>query len=477
MSRPAPRRGREEVLPVRNRTKGGEVRRGRARDPGPGDPADGVTIHVPLFALPRLSPADLDWVVPGVRAGYVDALARALTKDVRRAMSPIADHVDAFLLAANTVGAPIREAFAEYVNLALPELRTIVEPGDFASDRIPAHLRLHFAILDTNGALLATGDDFERLVGSLDSVLRTRIAELVRRSGAITEVSALTDWSVGNIPRVIEVAAGDGLTVKGYPALVDESSGVALRLFTSRSAQGRAMRSGILRLLSTSVNVARKPLERLFDNEARLALARQKLGTVDELVDDAVLAATAKVAMQPGIDNIWDHEAFDALRERVRAETFDVAATLLRDVASIVVAAATTRITIEKLHSPAFDAAATDIELQLRRLLPRGFVATHGASRVGDIARYVHGTQMRAAKLAGEVERDRARMAPIVRLQAEIDDVLAGAPATVRADLEELRWLTEELRLSQFAPTIRTSGQVSEKRIRRRLDEIAPPIQ
>ena len=57
----------------------------------PGEPLDGVTVHVPLTALNRFSGERLDWQVPGYRRELVGALLRTLPKDVRRSLIPAAE--------------------------------------------------------------------------------------------------------------------------------------------------------------------------------------------------------------------------------------------------------------------------------------------------------------------------------------------------------------------------------------------------
>src|SRR4029079_15734205 len=51
-------------------------------DPGAVD--DGVTVHVPLTVVGRLTPGGFDWQVPALRADLVAALVQTLPKDIRR---------------------------------------------------------------------------------------------------------------------------------------------------------------------------------------------------------------------------------------------------------------------------------------------------------------------------------------------------------------------------------------------------------
>ena len=55
----------------------------------PGAEHDGVTVHVPLKALPQLRAAGFDWLVPAFRLELVTALIRSLPKDARRRLVPV----------------------------------------------------------------------------------------------------------------------------------------------------------------------------------------------------------------------------------------------------------------------------------------------------------------------------------------------------------------------------------------------------
>ena len=54
----------------------------------PGDPADGVTVDIPLAALNQVDGAEFSWHVPGLREELVTELIRSLPKQLRRAFVP-----------------------------------------------------------------------------------------------------------------------------------------------------------------------------------------------------------------------------------------------------------------------------------------------------------------------------------------------------------------------------------------------------
>ncbi len=65
-------------------------------------------------------------------------------------------------------------------------------------------------------------------------------------------------------------------------------------------------------------------------------------------------------------------------------------------------------------------------------------------------------------------------MDTVARVQAEYDTLVAALPVARRtgADVQDLRWMLEELRVSFFAQTLGTAHPVSEKRIYKAMDRL-----
>jgi ATP-dependent helicase HrpA len=113
----------------------------------------------------------------------------------------------------------------------------------------------------------------------------------------------------------------------------------------------------------------------------------------------------------------------------------------------------------------------TDLRAQLDGLVHTGFVTQVGASRLPDLLRYLRAMQVRLDRMPDDPARDRASQAQVEMVRAEYDGVLARLPvgrAPSRA-LCEVRWMIEELRVSLFAPVLRTAYPVSPQRIHKAL--------
>jgi ATP-dependent helicase HrpA len=429
----------------------------------PGAPEDGVTVHVPVEALGQLSPQGFDWQVPGHRAELVTALLRALPKDWRRRISPVAEAAEA-VRAGLAHRAPRREEVSEpLVDAVADELRRargVTVPREaWNLAGVPDHLRVRFAAWD-GGAVLAAGRDL--------AALQRELADEVR--GAVTtaagdlERRGQVDWAFGALPPVVAARRG-GTSVRGYPSLVDEGETVGVRVLASEVEQRRAMWTGTRRLLRLTAPLPAKAVQARLDRDAKLALARAPHDSIAALLDDcAVCAIDALVADHGG--PAWDAEAFAKLREHVAAGLEDTVVEALGAVRRVLEAAVEVEAQLDRLANPALESSLADARAHLDRLVHPGFVTATGHRRLGDLVRYVRGIAVRLEKLPQQPGRDRERMAEVGDVRRDYIELLRRLGPEADEAVHEVRWQLEELRVQLFAERLGARGRVSAPRIR-----------
>ena len=91
----------------------------------PGSEADGVTVHVPVAVLNRVSSEGFDWQVPGLRDDLAVALLKSLPKATRRHFVPTPDHAMAALSAAD----PARGSLTDEMARVLHERTGVSHPA------------------------------------------------------------------------------------------------------------------------------------------------------------------------------------------------------------------------------------------------------------------------------------------------------------------------------------------------------------
>ena len=435
----------------------------------PGAEADGVTVHIPLSVLNRLSPVGFDWQVPGLREELITALIRSLPKAIRRSFVPAPDHAAAVLGRLDpTTGDSLTTALERELGArnGVP-----IDPDDWDWDRVPAHLRMTFRIEDERGCALGEGKDLPALAAALAPTVRSMVAA----GAAALERPTLRGWPElpgGALPPTHEHVR-DGRVVTGYPAVVDENGTPALRVLPDPAAARAAMAGGVRRLLLTEITPPVKAVLARLPNRAKLALAAAPHANGAALFADCADAAVDAIVTAHG-GPARDAAAYAALVTAVRAELPSRFETVVGHVVTILTMAQEVDAALARAaDSP----AVADMRAQYSDLLHPGFVAETGAERLPDVARYLRGIARRLDKF--EPGRDAARMAQVAQLQREYEQFLAALPPARRtdADVTAIRWMIEELRISLFAQTLGTAHPVSEKRILAAMDaaEAATP--
>ncbi len=144
----------------------------------PGAADDGVTVHIPVEVLARLGGDEFGWQVPALREELVTALIKSLPKDLRRNFVPAPDTARAVLASIE----PGREPLLEALQRELHRRTGVLVPiSAFDLDKLPAHLRVTFAVEAPDGSEVARGKDLEALQNQLAGSARRAVAADGRR--------------------------------------------------------------------------------------------------------------------------------------------------------------------------------------------------------------------------------------------------------------------------------------------------------
>ncbi|MGB3481524.1 MAG: ATP-dependent RNA helicase HrpA [Mycobacterium sp.] len=433
----------------------------------PGAADDGVTVHVPVEVLANLGGHEFAWQVPALREELVTALIKSLPKELRRNFVPAPDTARAVLPDL----APDEGVLLESLQRELKRRSGILVPIDaFDLEKLPAHLRVTFAVEKADGTEVGRGKDLDALQNQLAAPIRQAVAEAV--AGGL-ERTGMTAWpqDLDAIPQTVARTSG-AHTVRGYPALVDAGAAVDLRVFATEGEQRAAMSPGLRRLLRMALPSPVKNVERALDPRARLQLGANPDGSLAALIDDCADAAVAVVAGAP----VWTRAEFDTLAARVTTKLVPTTLDIMQKVQRVLVAAQEARLALPDRPTSAQAEAVADIEAQLAALLPAGFVTRTGAARLGDLTRYLTAVVRRLERLPHGLAADRERMHRVGAV-ADAYDELRQALSPMRAaakDVADIGMMIEELRVSLWAQQLGTAMPVSEKRIYRAIDAITP---
>jgi ATP-dependent helicase HrpA len=426
----------------------------------PGADADGVTVHVPLAVLNQVEPDGFDWQIPGLREELVTALIRSLPKPVRRGFVPAPNYAK-FLLDK----LPAREGgLLDGLEREMRRMGAVtIDREDWDLARIPEYLKMTFRVVDERDRKVAEDKDLAGLKLRLAPKVRASIsaaADDLERTGSKT-------WDFGPVARTFE-RRQHGVSLKAYPALVDEGGPVGLRLMDTEAEQESSMLTGTRRLLLLTLPSPVKSMLAALDNREKLALGHNPYGPVPALFEDCVVCAVDYLVEREG-GPVWNAEAFAVLRERVRADLAEVAEQALRHAAAILDLSHQIERRLKGATSLSLLPSLSDVQSQLAGLTSRGFISSAGYVQLAQFPRYLRAIEYRLGKLPDEPYRDQLNLAKIDQLRREYAEALDRVPRGTRppGELSQVRWMLEELRVSLFAQQLGTAYPISEKRVRK----------
>jgi ATP-dependent helicase HrpA len=384
-------------------------------------------------------------------------LIRSLPKSLRRNYVPAPDFARAFFQAF-----PLPEADAITGTLARFLSRTTGAPvaaTDFDESTLEPHLRMNLRLAERDGKILSLSRDLSALKEKFGERAERAFAE---RAGEQLARDGLRQFPEQPIPAQIPGAAG----VTAYPALVDESDCVALRVFADSTEAVRQHVRGVRRLLEIALADRAKQARKQLPVSPKLGLLYAAIESSERLRADIVDAAL-NALLEHDLD-LRDKAAFDARFAAVDKQLFAEAMRRLQLAEDILAIYAEIK---PKLESPLMGWARgnlDDLQARLHELVHRGFLRTTPGDALAELPRYLKALKLRAERALADPVRDQARMLEL----KPFTDALQKAESDEsrpRVDWQAFRWDLEELRVQTFAQELGTRRAVSAKKLARLL--------
>lgn len=427
----------------------------------PSNHRDGATIDVPLVLLGQMTQADIDWAVPGIIRDRCITLLKGLPKATRKNFIPISSFVDLAMEQMSPTDGSLLDALLVQIRV----LKKInLKVGDFSAVEVPVHLQTKIRIVDEAGREVGIGSDIGLLkrehLKEMDITLsaQARAPEL-----HAIECSGLHDWTFDEIPQQLELGANSGLVLVRFPALIDEGESVGIKLYADETEAQRVNQEGLARLLMLRSiqqrNTIRKTGSRFLDSLA-LKMKGTSIISIDEL-----LQATYREAFDLSVENPRDKSEFESLLTGGKAKLIPVAEKIQNLIMTIV----DRKFEIEKLvqstPTQGIEYAISDINSQLSKLLCEGFLRNTETQWLSEFPRYLNAVELRLAKAPHLGAKDKDMTEQLQVLWRRYDELKSSLETKSEEQLQQLRWMLEEFRVSLFAQNLGTKLPVSVKRL------------
>ncbi|MDP2985848.1 DUF3418 domain-containing protein, partial [Hydrogenophaga sp.] len=475
----------------------------------PGDPRDGLSVTLPIFALNQASDDRCDWLVPGMLKDKLLALLKTLHQRPRSRLVPLPATAERF---AQALCEPAAFGAGNLMDALLKLVREAtqldIQRNDIKVDMLSPHHFMHLRVVDEHGRQLGQGRSLAALKAELGSQARGAFQALASlklgslsatgdrsspspsgrgqgeasarpqsphpnpfpKGEGATPASAAqrhTSWDFGELPELMEIRKGQQSLI-GFPALIDDGDAVRLEVFDEPDVAKARHREGLRRLCALQIRDALKYLEKNLPGLQTMAAAYMQVGkesggggTLEELRTQILELALDRAFLAEPLPT--NEAAFKQRVDEGRGRLTLIASEISRSAGAILTefAAATRKL---KDSKPAPD-VATDVSQQLARLVPRKFLLQTPYAQLQHLPRYLKAVQLRLDKLRADPARDASRLAELRPQDQRFWRLVAERKGVQDARLNELRWLLEELRVSFFAQELRTPQPVSVKRL------------
>ncbi|ODS22995.1 ATP-dependent RNA helicase HrpA [Candidatus Endobugula sertula] len=424
---------------------------------------DGVSLHIPVSALHLIKEEPLEWLVPGLLREKCIAMVKALPKQWRKHFVPVPAYIDRALQSLdsstqheNSLALVLAEQLFRQTGVKIPNHL-------WSAITLDSYYQMNLCIMDEQQQRI----DSSRELSLLRERYRDHVQERLQVSGHEFERKGMVAWDFGQLPKDYELQQ-QGVSICAYPALVDQGDSVDLTLYDNpRNAEVDSLR-GMVRLALLEQRDTVKYLHKHLFKGKELGLSVVDIGSRQQVVDDVVCAAIRQVCFhQPPL--IRSKEDFAVAIEQGRSHIVEKAEWLVKYLLEALSQVVIIKKQIKQANNPLIIAyAAGDIQQQLQNLFYSGMMYDTPGQWLQQYPRYMKAIQLRLEKVSSQVNKDRAIIADIEPLWQRLQDKRqkeGEAGYWLNEELQQHRWMIEELRVSLFAQTVKTIIPISVKRL------------
>jgi ATP-dependent helicase HrpA len=437
----------------------------------PAEADDGVTLVIPDLLLDALQADQIAWLIPGWRLEKIITILRELPKARRKLLVPVPEHARQALeeMTGGKDGARgpaalpgFHAGLAEWVSARIGES---VKAAELAALPLPDWLRMNIRVVDAQDRVLAEGRDLPALKRK---VLGTTAST---REPPDAGPALHRQWDFGELTESRSIER-NRLLLTVFPALEDRGSGVALVEARGPAAAEQMSRRGLARLSLLALPQQVRYWQKRVGEDRELVLQSRGLELLQPLPDAIVQRIFLDSFVPADAPLPRNRDAFSRRLDDGRGRLEEVGNRLLETVRSIFREWRAVRAAMEVgARNPASVNAMGDIGTQLTMLLPPDFIESTPHPWLDHLPRYLKAMVRRLGRLPGEARRDEELAAPVRRISANLKDLRAAAlDMEARPELEQLRWMIEEFRVSLFAQDLKTVMRVSEPRLAEQLE-------
>ncbi len=447
----------------------------------PGEEEDGVTILIPRQLLSAVPEALLTWPIQGLMGEKVLATLKALPKEYRKSLQPLAETAESLARELKPAGVSFYEALSARLK---ERYKLDVPPEIWKSLEIPRYLKMRISVINESGQEILAGRDLTFLRQMLNEKARKSLAEDSpgwQEARKKWEREDLTSWpeDLTEIPE--EIIIDDFL--KGYPAFAIRDQKISLKLFKNkneaRQSHLQAIEVMLSRQFEKDINFIKRSYALPEELKPLLLFWRGEAAIKGEIVN-----RVKKEVFQKDFRQREDFVLF--LEEKALKELFEKGHEIFMAVEEVLQEYQKTIRLIQNIEEEQKKAKISSslpesLKGELGRLVPADFIQLYPLAFLRELPRLVRALGIRVERARFSADKDRAKAAQVEPFESEYERLkaLVGKKASPENEdkLFELRWMIEEFKVSVFAPEIKTAFPISAKRLTAKIKEIEESLE
>ena len=433
-------------------------------DPGMED--DGINIDVPLAMLNQIEPEQFEYLIPGMLEEKVLLLLKGLPKSVRKNLVPVPDTARECANNMQSDTSNLLSNIAEYIFRS----RGIRIPDDaWSSIQLPEYLKFNIRVYDESENIIAQSRNLAELKTSLANKIQTQFKAI---SLSAYERDGITRWDFGDLPEVVELEINH-MPVQSYPALVDKTDSVSIRLFDTSAKAYLNMQQGLKRLFMLELKKDFNYLSKNLLHFKQMTVYYAPIGRVGDFQSDIVNLVTTRVFLPEGYD-IRNESVFIKRKEDGVARLVSESNKICDLVYDILKSFHETKQKLSDFEYSGDDQTIVDIKDHMNFLVYDGFLRHIPFDLLINYPRYIDAIKKRIDKLSYSPARDEKQLLkikPFWTLYKELAGMNQNSD-NASQDIGEYRFMLEEYRVSLFAQELGTAVSVSTERLQKFINNI-----
>lgn len=409
----------------------------------PSHTEDGVSVIFPLVILNQIPHYALDRCVPAWLERKIFSYLKALPKFKRKKLVPMPEIAR---ICFNVASGSDESLTDEVSKLLARNWGVEVGSGDWCEERLENYLLPYIVLVDAHGQRVGGG----RSLLELQSRFRQMgTAWFNKARPKHLDQAGITKWDFGELPPYI-VFMVEGLTIYGFPGLMDSKTDVALTIFERFEEAKKQTNDGIRRLLTLHLEKVVRKCLRKFDNFNRSELLYTTIGSNHKdtrRLTDVITTRIVSEVVPCDLNDVRSPDRYSSVLKIVEHDAVELVYRLVEPVGVALNIYHQLQARIRNLEVDCPADILIDIRGQIDGLIHDNFLFDHPLEVFGNLPRFLNGIACRLANLKGGWKRDQRKMSNIVRL---------GPPPTA-----ELRWLVEELRIATFAKNLSADKRIT----------------